>query len=678
MRELCVMKRIFLSIFSALILFALLLTGCSSDKPKDPNENELYTQSPEQSPNILPTQTKTGYKKYMDFLGIDKDVEKIIEEDIDLDGKTEFLIACEADYGLKIFVIREDLDGELQKIGELGGAPYATSGVEIVEMQNKKQKYILESLTNGSALSGFALYEIDGDEIGQIEYSASATGAGDDHLVDANNDGFYDGYVQNRYSYDVFHFYVSRFYKWNGKDFVFDSAKIQLDDYPDNPRDVVSQFLKLNVLNGYEEKIDGVLERLSELNISNRKITLEKSEDWISDLQIDGIYYDADEKGNTAKVSVTLGSETITFDLAKKSNKWQIIDITGTNVVGASKDNSTDGWFAGFIGNKPIHAKFNISEGKVSGVYYYDEYKTSIKLEGYIDYIIQMQDFRTIYLSEDTNEKGEIIGIFKTDDYIQGCWKNDNVIYPMYLIREGADIIPPQQPSADSKKFEGHWTGKESAFFGGSTADIKVLFDDLIYYELYAFNGLNTGVLENFGIIKKGSAKAIFKDDANNENINGVLFKFRVENDLLHLDCDDYSFGCGMGVAFGSEYIKGEIEIKMPTALEVGIVDTKEQDELFKKLVGDKYDDFIMHTSYVFYSEEIWNGEEVKAGESYLRGYSNCCSYILSKEHIYAAIIGDDCIYYYTNDKNYANKIPEPMAEWANKRGKVFYNYKEI
>jgi len=68
---------------------------------------------------------------------------------------------------------------------------------------NKKQKYILESLTNGAALSGFALYEIDGDEIVQIEYSASATGAGEDHLIDTNKDGFYDGYVQNRYSYDV-------------------------------------------------------------------------------------------------------------------------------------------------------------------------------------------------------------------------------------------------------------------------------------------------------------------------------------------------------------------------------------------------------------------------------------------------------------------------------------------
>ncbi|WP_038290907.1 hypothetical protein [Acetivibrio straminisolvens] len=672
------MKRISLSIFFALIFFALLLTGCSSGKPKEPNQNEIYTQSPEQSPNILPTQTKAGYKKYMDFLGIDKDVEKIIEEDIDLDGKTEIVIACEADYGLKIFVIREDLSGELQKIGELGGGPYGTSGIEIVEMQNKKQKYILESLTNGSALSGFALYEIDGNEIIEIEYSASATGAGDDHLVDTNKDGFYDGYVQNTYSYDVFHFYVSRFYKWNGKDFVFDSAKIQLNDYPDNPRDVVSQFLKLNVLNSYEEKIDGVFQRLSELNISNRKITLKNLEDWINALQIDNIDYDVDEKGNTAKVRVTLGSETMTFDLAKKSNKWQITDITGANVAGVSSQNSTDGWFAGFIGNKPVHAKINISEDKVSGVYYYDEYKTSIKLEGYIDDFIEMKDYRTVYLSEDTDVNGKILGIFRTDDYIQGCWIKDDVIYPLYLIRESASIAAPKQPGANSKKFEGYWTGKESGYFAGSRAEIKVLFDDLIFYSLSAFNGTHSGILDGFGIIENNVARTAFKDKTYFSKDENVVFKFTIENDSLHLDSNDYSFYCGAGVEFGSDYVRGEIDIKMPTAMEVGIVETEEQDKLFRELVGDKYSDFIMYTSYVFYWELTWNGEEVKAGQSYLRGYSGRCWYIISKEHIYAAIIEDDGIYYYTNDKNYANKIPEPMTEWACMSDKIFYNYKEL
>jgi len=46
------MKRITVSIFIPLILFALLLTGCSSDKPNNSNQNEIFTPGPNESTNI--------------------------------------------------------------------------------------------------------------------------------------------------------------------------------------------------------------------------------------------------------------------------------------------------------------------------------------------------------------------------------------------------------------------------------------------------------------------------------------------------------------------------------------------------------------------------------------------------------------------------------------------------
>jgi len=80
-----------------------------------------------------------------------------------------------------------------------------------------------------------------------------------------------------------------------------------------------SQFLKLNMLNSYETKIDGISQRLSELNISNKEITFKGKglDNWAEALQIDNIDFDVDVKGSTAKVSVTLGSETMTFTLTK-------------------------------------------------------------------------------------------------------------------------------------------------------------------------------------------------------------------------------------------------------------------------------------------------------------------------------------------------------------------------
>lgn len=250
-------------------------------------------------------------------------------------------------------------------------------------------------------------------------------------------------------------------------------------------------------------------------------------------------------------------------------------------------------WFAGTIGDSKIHAKIEVSDDKVSGVYYYDQYKTNIKLEGYIDDFNEMKEFKTISLTEDTDKRGKIVG-------------------------------------------------------------------------------------RSFGIVNNGSAKTVFKDTTYDEKNENVFFEFKIEDDLLKLNSNMYDYMCGMGVAFDSDYVLGDIEIAMPTALEVGIVQTDEQDKLFKKLVGDKYSDFISYTSYVGYSEVIMDGEKVKAGNSYLRGAYGCCSYIISSKHIYAAIIGDEGIYYYTNDKNYAEKIPEPMAEWAeNKIGNIIYNYNE-
>jgi len=330
-------------------------------------------------------------------------------------------------------------------------------------------------------------------------------------------------------------------------------------------------------------------------------------------------------------------------------------------------------WFEGAIGNSKIHAKFDFSDKDVYGVYYYDQYKTDIKLEGFIAGYTAMRDYQTVSLTEDTDKKGNIVGVFRSKDYFQGYWESGDVIYPMYLIREGSDITPPKPPSAEIMKFDGLWTGNRSNYFAGSEADIKVLFDDLIHFELNAFSGANSGWLSSFAIVENGSAKAVFKDTTYIGDDDNVFFEFRIENDLLKLNSNRYDYGCGAGVGFDSEYVYGKKEISMPTALEVGIVETEEQEKVFRELVGDRYEDFITYTVYVGYSEVMMDGEKVKAGASFLRGAHGNCFYIISPKYIYAAIVGFNEIYYYTNDKKYANKIPEPMAEWAKGIDKIIY-----
>lgn len=330
-------------------------------------------------------------------------------------------------------------------------------------------------------------------------------------------------------------------------------------------------------------------------------------------------------------------------------------------------------WFAGSIGNVKIHAKLDISGKTVSGIYYYDQYKTNIVLKGSIE--DEIIDLQTITLTEDTDKKGTMNGLFKTKDYIQGYWRSGKDIYPMYLIREGSEINPPKQPAKQTLRFDGHWTGKSSGYFAGSEADIKVLFDDLILYELSAHNGTHMGGLDCFAIVNSYKAKTVFKDTTYGERQENVTFEFSVENNNLNLKSNEYDFMCGMGVGFDSSYTKEKVDTSLPSAQQVGIVETKAQDELFKKIVGDEYDTFIQYTQSVNFSEVVLDGKKVNAGESLLRGMYGYCFYIVSPENIYAAIVTEDNIKYYTNDKNYADKLPQPILDWTKSKRDLNVEY---
>lgn len=336
-------------------------------------------------------------------------------------------------------------------------------------------------------------------------------------------------------------------------------------------------------------------------------------------------------------------------------------------------------WYWGAVGNAKIHAKIDISGDKVTGVYYYDKYKTNIKLSGEVDNNIK--DIKTLRLTEDTANKGEIQVLLKSEDYLQGCFITDKVVLPFYLIRDGANIASPKLPGKAVKNYDGHWNGKGTSYFSGSGAEIKVLFDDLIYYKIYANSGANSGELESFAMVKGNSAITVFSDITSNEDKKeNVFYEFTYKNNSLNLNSNDYSYYCGFGVNFDSEYTKKKVKITMPTAQEVGIVKTKEMDDIFKKLVGNKYETFINYTAYASYSDAELDGKKVSAGASILRGMSGYCFYVISDKYIYAAVIDDSgSILYYTNDGNYAQKLPEPMVQWAKDKSdlKIVYNYKE-
>ena len=321
-------------------------------------------------------------------------------------------------------------------------------------------------------------------------------------------------------------------------------------------------------------------------------------------------------------------------------------------------------WY-GVIGTSKIHAVLSINDNEVTGAYYYDKSKKNIKLTGSITK--EYRYYSSISLYEDTRESAYFNGIFKTADYIEGYWKCEDKIYPMYLIREGINTAPPVSPDKVSLLFDGHWNDLSAYYYGGSEAEIKVLFDDLLYFELNAYNGANMGSLEGLAVIKNGTAITTFSEKVewDNDKSANVKFSFKIKKKNLLLSSNKYDFDCGFGVSFASTYTKETIEVKIPTAIEVGIADSEDQSALFEKLVGDKYEEFVQYTQSVNYEELEMDGKKVSAGASYLRGCAGYCYYIKTDKYLYAAIKGDGCIDFYTNDPAYKDRLPQPMKEWA-------------
>lgn len=355
-----------------------------------------------------------------------------------------------------------------------------------------------------------------------------------------------------------------------------------------------------------------------------------------------------------------------TFEVSNFAADW----INSNNSV--SIDSITGNWYAGMIGNAKIHAKFDASDYKVTGHYYYDKYKEEILLDGYTDDGIKGMLWMS--MTEDTDKKGSIYALFRTDEYAEGFWRSGDTVYPMYLIKEGSDAEPPKPAGDEALAYKGLWYG-DGSYYAGGEVTFTPLFSDLVFYDLSSYNGAHSGWLESFGILEDGSLTTVFKDNAYESN-DKVVFSFKPKDKMLVLDSNMYEYMCGMGVAFSSEYTREEQDVPVPTAQDVGIVDSEKMEKVFREITGEDFETFISYTTAVDYEDITLDGKPAQAGKSILRGLYGMCIYVVADNRIYAAYTDYDNIYYYTNDKKYAKSLPEPMKEWAsNLKAKIHYKY---
>lgn len=282
-------------------------------------------------------------KRCIDFLHkneIDNKIKYYKIDDIDLDGNNEILIvAGYNDFEFVRIIVLRDVNGTIELINDnLKDSGYENYNADIIQLKDTNKKYINIKVTNGGNLNGFVLYDLTGNELNIIESSSSYTGTGNDELLDSDNDGKYDGFVQDRYSYDTLYYDIQFYYIWNGKEFIYNNMDIDLNEYPNDIKSVILEYMSLYYLyDGKNEQIYKRLNELSDVDIFNDgyiEISKLYSPIYNSLLEInEEIDFSIDEYEENTYVNITWKDEeeniySYNLNLKQINGKWKIISST--------------------------------------------------------------------------------------------------------------------------------------------------------------------------------------------------------------------------------------------------------------------------------------------------------------------------------------------------------------
>lgn len=261
----------------------------------------------------------------------DESVVAFVIGDIDLDGYEEAVVGIgnlSSDFR-KVYLLKNQ-EGSVTSIQDnIVETIYWVYELKLVELEDRPNPVIYLGVSNGGPMGGFQLVEYINGELNTLAYSASATGSGWDRLIDSNGDGRYDGYVQERWSYDVLYYGTYRYFKLEQGAFVLDRVDVDLPAYPDDPEGVVAEYVSLTMLN--EPESSEVAERLADLcpSCSDSLHSLLLNSTYWNPFIKEDLQVIMGEDDQTAQVSLALNEEAgsgeaLRFQLYLEESRWKI------------------------------------------------------------------------------------------------------------------------------------------------------------------------------------------------------------------------------------------------------------------------------------------------------------------------------------------------------------------
>jgi hypothetical protein len=199
--------------------------------------------------------------------------------------------------------------------------------------------------------------------------------------------------------------------------------------------------------------------------------------------------------------------------------------------------------------------------------------------------------------------------------------------------------------------------------------DIIHVSNDSIQFELHASSGGHESGLEGIAIATD-TAIAIF---SSKEKIDSCKIEFRLVGDTIIVKQVGNKCLAATGVMYDGKYnnednlIFEDGDEQNKTLLDLEIFITKNQDSIFRSLVGGSYSLFVNSTQLTSEDDDLDSMNTV-VKSSGIRGLFTLMENIImidSVNNIWAAVINDkQKVLYFTNSKVYKNKLPKTIDNW--------------
>lgn len=246
-------------------------------------------------------------------------------------------------------------------------------------------------------------------------------------------------------------------------------------------------------------------------------------------------------------------------------------------------------------------------------------------------------------------------------------------LFPLLVavVLTACETRPAEKPSPDPR-WQGAW--ERSARNEGATLTITQVTADSVHFSITAMYGANIGELEGVALLRD-SVTAFFEQAMETDTCR--LTFVRTGDSVIQVKEQQGTCFAGMGVGYeGNYYHPGDLRRppaqaaetakKEESLVELGLLDNATVDAEFRALVKNDYALFTATTQSVSDEDDLDSLHAVVRTAGIPGLYTQMENIVMvdTAQHIWAAVLNDQKVLYYSNHSEYLDKIPATIGHW--------------